>query len=123
MTRDVVVGGGVSQPRFHTVVLWYGALGAPIVWLVRIAAASALVPYACATERLWTVHATTVVALALSLAAGTIAWRGWRRCERGRERPGTSAHLLAVSGMVLSAVFILAIALESAAAFYMDPCQ
>ncbi len=119
--------GGVSRPLLETVLLWYGVLGAPVVWLVRISAASALVPYACATGRTWTVHASTVIALALSVAAGAIAWRGWRRWEHGRdgdgERPGTRSHLLALSGVLLSAMFTLAIVMEGLAPFYMGPCQ
>ncbi|HVL06843.1 MAG TPA: hypothetical protein VM388_12715 [Acidimicrobiales bacterium] len=118
--------GGVSRPLLETVLLWYGILGAPVVWLVRISVASALVPYACASGRTWTIHATTVLALALSAAAGVIAWRGWRRWEHGRadgERPGTRSHLLAVMGVLLSVMFTLAVVMEGLAPFYMDPCQ
>lgn len=118
--------GGVSRPLLETVLLWYGILGAPVVWLVRISAASALVPFACATGRIWAIHATTVLALALSVAGGVIAWRGWRRWEHERdngERPGTRSHLLALMGVLLSAMFTLAIVMEGLAPFYMDPCQ
>ncbi len=121
-----ILRGGVSRPLVETVLLWYGILGAPVVWLVRISAASALVPYACATGRTWTIHASTVLALALSVAGGVIAWRGWRRWEGergGGERPGTRAHLLAVSGVLLSAMFTLGIVMEGLAPFYMGPCQ
>ncbi len=121
-----VLRGGAPRPVVETVLLWYGILGAPVVWLVRISAASALVPYACATGRIWSVHASTVIALALSVAGGAVAWRGWRRWERERddgEGAGTRSHLLAVSGVLLSATFTLAIAMEGLAPFYMGPCQ
>jgi len=122
-----VLRGGVSRPLVETVLLWYGILGAPIVWLVRISAASALVPYACATGRTWTIHASTVIAFALSAAAGAIAWRGWRRWEHGSdddgERPGSRSHLLALLGVLLSAMFTLAIVMEGLAPFYIGPCQ
>ncbi len=123
-TRPGLLRGGVARPVINTVLLWYGVLGAPVVWLARISAASALVPYACATGRAWTIHVTTLVALALSGAAGAIAWRGWRRWERDDgARLGTRSHLVAVSGVLLSGVFVIVIVLEGLAALYMDPCQ
>jgi len=119
-----VLRGGVPRPVIESALLWYGILGAPVVWLARISVASALVPYACATGRVWTLHASTLVAVALSVAAGVIAWRGWRRWERDDgERPGTRSHLLALSGVLLAAIFTLAIIMEGLAPLYMGPCQ
>ena len=74
MSDAGVLRGGVRRPLRTTFGLWYGALGAPAVWLVRISVASALVPYACATGRVWVLHVTTVAAAALSIAAGALAW-------------------------------------------------
>lgn len=124
MTGAGALRGGDARPLLKRGLLWYGVLGAPLAWLVRISAASALVPYACATGRVWTLHATTAAALALALGAAAVAWRGWRRSKAGEgRRPGTRSHLLALSGVLLSVLFTAAILLEGLAPLFMGPCQ
>lgn len=117
--------------------LWFGVAAGPIVWAIHLVVAYALVSLACN----WNffsftmlgvpgiVAVLTLVTLAMGaivLYAGLLAWRNWRLIEREAERVHGRReerhYFLAYSGVLLSALFLLAILLSLTPAFTLGPC-
>lgn len=105
-------------------------LGAPVAWALHLFVSYAMVAYACATG--WgSLHlalgvATLVLALAAA-AAGALAWRAWRRTPAERapespEAPGSWRDLLMPVGVLLAALFTLAIVLAGIAPIFVPAC-
>jgi hypothetical protein len=121
--------------------LWFGLSGAPLLWSVQLMANYALVAHACFPSSiplatplfggLWTlVLVISLVAAAVSLAAGATAWRSWRSTEA--ERPGGHEHLLetgagrtrfmALAGMLVSGLFLIGVIMNTIPLFLVPPC-
>jgi hypothetical protein len=107
---------------------WTGLLAGPAAWALQMQVGYTLVPWACAHDvQAVSLHAVTVVALLLTAIGGFISWRSWRRA--GREWPedegGATARsrFMAVSGLIISAMFFLVILMQGIASFILHPCQ
>lgn len=107
--------------------LWFGILGPPAIWAVRLSASYVLVPYACAWDMVSMLHGVTVAALLAAALAGVVAASRWRRVGGGAELElgGRAARVrfMAISGMLSSAFFFLVMVAEGLANFFVDPCQ
>ena len=106
---------------------WAGIFGAPLAWFASQQVSYALVPWACHGGPLIAIHLTNLVALALVVLAGALAWRDWRRAGRpGSDEaaaPEGRARFLALVGLTLSGLFGLAILAQAGGAFFFGPCQ
>ena len=100
------------------------ALGAgPAGWVVHLIGSVALVPYACDTDRTWTLHALTAATL-LVAGAGLVASFGLRRAARGEaDDHGDRGRFLGTLGLALGALFTFLIALEGALPLAVEPCR
>jgi hypothetical protein len=107
--------------------LWTGVLLPPIVLLIDLEVAYALVPRACASRNSLPVHLSHLICLALVLFAGITALRCWRAL--GSTWPGedgssvASSRFLAGLGLLLSALSALVIIAMWIPSFMLDPCQ
>jgi hypothetical protein len=107
--------------------LWTGVLLPPIVLLIDLEVAYALVPAACARRNSFPVHLSHLVGLALVLFAGITALRCWKAlgstwpAEEGDSV--ASSRFLAGLGLVLSAFSGLVIVAMWIPSFMLDPCQ
>jgi hypothetical protein len=106
--------------------LWFGLLGPPVIWAIRIAASYLLVPYACWWGWVPGLHLATALAVAATAVAGLVAWRRWRAVGRGRDTDlggwSTRTRFMALGGMLSSGIFIIVIAAEGIANIVIDPC-
>ena len=112
--------------------VWFGLLVLPLAWALQLAVNATLFGHGCypqdvpLAEPLWPhlreiALAVEAVAALGCTAAGTLALRNWRRTRR--EKAGGEARLLgggggrtrflAMVGMLLAALFLLAIALST----------
>lgn len=107
--------------------LWTGVLLPPIVLLIDLEVAYALVPTACARRNSLPVHLSHLICLALVLFAGTTALRCWRALgSTWSGEAGNSvgrSRFLAGLGLLLSALFGLVIVAMWIPSFMLDPCQ
>jgi hypothetical protein len=107
--------------------LWTGVLLPPIVLLIDLEVAYALVPAACARRNSLPVHLSHLISLALVLFAGITALRCWR--VLGSTWPAEDGstvarnRFLAGLGLLLSALFGLMIVAMWIPSFMLDPCQ
>jgi hypothetical protein len=107
--------------------LWTGILAGPIVWLISFEANYALNPWACIFETKLALYIVSLVALIISAASGLLAWRQWK--ELGAEWPGEAggtlarSRIMAISGVLLSAMFSLVIVAQAIPEIFLEACQ
>jgi hypothetical protein len=106
---------------------WAGVFGGPLAWFASQQVSYVLVPWACHGGPLLAIHLVNLAALLVVAAAGTFAWREWRRADRhGSDEAGPPegrARFLGLVGMTLCGLFGLVIAAQMAGAFFFGPCQ
>ncbi len=107
--------------------LWAGMIGSPLVWLTQFLICYALVPYVCHTQKFFSLHLTTLVALILVAGAGVLCWREW--VDAGLRAPQSAdgdrlgtTRLAAVVGLLTSTLAFLLILAQGIAPFFIDPC-
>lgn len=107
--------------------LWTGVLAGPIVWLLSFEANFALAPWACTFDAKLALYIISVIALLLAAASGLLAWRQWK--ELGQEWPGEGggalprSRIMAIGGVLLSAMFFLVILAQSIPEVVLGACQ
>jgi hypothetical protein len=107
--------------------LFIGVLMPPIVFLLDLEVAYALVPAACSTHNRLPVHLVHLACLLLVLFGWSTAWRCWRAtgstwpAEEGG--PVARSRFLAGVGVLMGALFALVILAMWLPSFILDPCQ
>jgi hypothetical protein len=107
--------------------LWTGVLGGPVVWLLSFEANFALAPWACTFDAKLALYIVSVVALVSAAASGLLAWRQWK--DLGQEWPGEGggvlprSRIMAIGGVLLSAMFFLVILAQALPEIILGACQ
>jgi hypothetical protein len=107
--------------------LWTGVLLPPIVFLIHLEVAYALVPKACSSRSTLALHLVHLVCLGLVLLAGLIAWRCWK--ATGATWPGEGGGPLARNrfmagiGVLMSGFVALVVLADWIPSFMLNPCQ
>lgn len=133
-------GETVDEQQVFTAVpprqLWFGVAAGPIVWAIHLVLVYALVSLAC-NWRFFSftmlgvpgivviLTAVTLVMGAIVLYAGLLSRRNWRLIqeeERLHGRREERHYFLAYSGLLLSALFLLAMLVALIPAFVLGPC-
>lgn len=144
MSRNALPSQSIKHPAPHrdrigSRALWFGLTAAPLAWSLHLLFSTALVGHDCyphqhpLVEPLWqglrpVLLGICVAGIALALAGGVVAWRSWQRTRH--EQPDSAHQLLdrgegrtrfmGMSGMIVSALFMIALAFGTAA-FLMVP--
>jgi hypothetical protein len=107
---------------------WVGLFLAPLVFAVHFQLNYLLVMWVCGNDvGTFVIHATSVIALALSLAGGRAAWITWKR--GGDETPSDGegvlprTRLLGVLGMGMSGILTLILLMQFISGFVPPRCQ
>ena len=107
--------------------LWTGVLLPPLVFLLNLEVAYALVPKACSGRNTLVLHLVHLVCFGLVVLAGLTAWRCWR--ATGAEWPGEGGGPLARSrfmagiGGLMSVFVAMALVADWIPSIMLDPCQ
>jgi hypothetical protein len=107
--------------------LWTGILTGPIIWLLSFEANFALAPWACVFQAKLALYVVSIIALAVAAASGLLAWREWEAL--GREWPGDGegtlprSRVMAVGGILMSAMFFLVILAQAIPELMLRACQ
>lgn len=111
----------------NPLLLWVGWVIGPVAWALHLLGSYVLVTWVCETGHHWTLHATTLVTLAMSLIGGWLAWRQWG--VAGRRWPGDSDNrfssriqFMALGGLILSLLSALLIVAEGIPNFFLGAC-
>ncbi|MGH2351292.1 MAG: hypothetical protein ACRDJN_06720 [Chloroflexota bacterium] len=130
--------------------LWFGLLAGHTAWSLQLMVGYFLTSLACegAFPGFWiALHAVTVVTAGLTLAAGVLAFRSWRLAQtatqEGRGRaggggtrggvgeggnagqvmdPDRRSRFMALSGVLLSGLYLFVVLMGGAANFFVSPC-
>ncbi|HEX8073126.1 MAG TPA: hypothetical protein VF546_24475 [Pyrinomonadaceae bacterium] len=106
---------------------WAGVLVAPCVWALQMELSYLLVQPACQAGRNLSLHVVTVGALLLAAGGGLLAWRNWRQAgARWQAEAGDAvarSRFMGLLGLLLSAMFCLAILAQGIPSFVLHPCQ
>jgi amino acid transporter len=116
----------------HGVAGWtlgLGLVGAPTLFLSQLELTYAMVPWACASQAHWMLHAVAAGAFALALFLTGLCLSNWRKTmEREGGRASDSADppvrdaFLALMGAVISGYCALAIAAQWGTQLVLSPC-
>lgn len=107
--------------------LWTGILIGPIAWLISFEINFALAPWACVTQQKMALYVVSLIALVISAFGGILAWREWK--QLGSEWPGEDggaiprSRVMALSGMLLSAMFCLVIIAQAVPELMLGACD
>lgn len=116
--------------------LWFGVLGGAIAWFVHLVLAYTLAEAGCITGFPWftvlgfhgallLILIVTLLTLAVTAAAGVVAYRNRRLLDResnaAAANRGVSEHMVR-GGIHLSVLFAFIILVETLPIFFMRPC-
>jgi hypothetical protein len=104
--------------------LWLPALAPAFAWIAAFMLNVVLTPWICSTGQRWVVFAVTGLALVAAAAGGLGSFRTWKELEEQRETPLRSRkHFMAGGGVLLAAVFLIAILAMAISAVIHRPCD
>jgi TRAP-type C4-dicarboxylate transport system permease small subunit len=107
--------------------LWAGLLIAPLAFLLHLQVNYTLVTKLCQSQHKIVLHLVTFAFLLIAAGGGFIAWRNWE--SAGRKWPEESGNItersrfMAVVGLLISALIILALIAQLLPQFIYDPCH
>ena len=111
----------------HSGVLWTGIFAGPVAFLLQLQINFVLVPWACAANAQWWIHLVTLAAILVCVIGGVLAWRAWQRVgpewPRDDAQPVARARLMAIGGILLSAMFLLVAIAQGITAVILGACQ
>jgi TRAP-type C4-dicarboxylate transport system permease small subunit len=107
--------------------LWAGLLTAPLAFLLHLQINYMLTTQLCPDGRKLVLHLVTFAFLLVAAVGGFIAWLNWE--STGRRWPGEQANVpdrsrfMAVVGLLISALIVLAFIAQLIPQFIFDPCN
>ena len=101
---------------------WAGLVVAPLAFLSLISAAYALVPWACATQQRWVLHAGSATTLVAIAAVGIGGWQLYDGIGGRTSGIVGTQRLLAALSLGVSALSALATIALWLTAFAISPC-
>ena len=115
---DLKEGIGVAE-------LWAGVLVGPTAMLIQLQTNYALVIWACAHSQVWPLHVVSFVALFVTIVAGLLAYRVWRRVTASEDSGGPFARsrFMAAVGVMISLLMCATIVAQWLPVFIHDPCE
>lgn len=106
--------------------LWAGVLLPPAAWAVHLTAGYAMAAFVCEPRAAWPFYLLSIAALAVALWGGWIS-RGirWDSADEPEEAPTSRARgrFMALSGVLLSGLFSVAILAQTVPIFVLEPCR
>lgn len=117
-TADLKAGAGVGA-------LWAGVLVGPTAMLMQLEINYALVPWACRASHTWPLHLVSLLALLLTVVAGMLVWRIWRRVRTNEDSGGVlgRSRFMAAVGVLISLLMALVIVAQWLPVFFHSPCE
>lgn len=108
-------------------VLWTGALLAPMAWATQLLVNYSITPSVCMNDQKWLLHLVSLIALLIALGGALLARSAWTRLTPGSTLEGdareSGRRFLALGGIVLSLFFLLVIFALDLPNWWLDPCQ
>jgi hypothetical protein len=113
--------GGEGNAIKH-LLLWVGAVAAPIAWSIQFLIIYALVPHACKVGANKSLHITSVIFILIGVVAGILSWWNLGQKEHSFEEERESIIFMGRLGIMTSALFTLIMLAQVIPTFFIDPC-
>lgn len=119
-TRSDLLGtlGHVSRP-----LIWFGLLGAPIIWFVQINLGLAFAALGCATGSKLASYLLNLVVVLVVLAALWVTLRLRGMHDQPDEVTGRVTHYLGRFGAWHNAIFLILTVMTAVAALFLPACR
>lgn len=105
------------------IVLWTCILAPPTAWMLNLETNFALAPLACTTGSKFMLQAVSAVALIIAITSAVTSWMQWEKLPVEHNPTQQRARTLALSGILLSAMFALVIIAQTLPHFILSPCE
>jgi hypothetical protein len=106
--------------------LWAGILAGPTAWALDLLISYAIVKWACGHQTRFVLHLVTLGALAMTAAGAAASWVALQRTpEQARDegaRPFDRGRFMALLGLLISAMFGLAMIANDLPRWMLDAC-
>jgi hypothetical protein len=107
--------------------LWGGVLLAPFAWALQLGVGYALVDRVCESGHSFLHHLLTLIALLIAAGGLYLAWHSWHVAgpqwpDSGGD-PVSRSRFIALSGLMLSIFFTVAIIAQWLPTLILDPCS
>jgi hypothetical protein len=115
-----------QQARRGDRVEWFCILAGPIAWLTQFEINYALVRWECMAHSRTALHVVSFVFLTVVIGVGVVSavyFARTRRESAASEQLSARRHFMAALGILTSALFALAIIMQTIPGFILDPCQ
>jgi hypothetical protein len=104
-----------------------GFLGAPTVWALEFIISYAITQHACATGKYWELYLLSLVSCLLATGATFIAFRNLGLTSEKQSSDGGTpldrTRFMAITGLMISAFFVVVIVAEAVPRFILSPCE
>lgn len=115
-----------QESRWRLAALWFGFLAGPAAWFAHLMIGYIVGAYLCQADATWALHLFTLGAVAVCAVSGVVSWRLWRETGSVREPEGGGVlgrtRFMALSGVVLSALFALIVVTAGLSNVFLEPC-
>ena len=101
--------------------LWLAIVGSPTIWLIQFQTIYMLVFPACGSHHNAVINATCAGFFICIAVIAIMAWRNWSDAPTG-EPAGRTRRFMAITGVMVSALFLLVVGAQWIAAVMIDPC-
>jgi hypothetical protein len=105
--------------------LWTGILAGPLAWALDLTASYALVKWTCGGRYTFVLHLITIGALLVTAAGAALSWRALQHAPAGTDdgpRPIDRGRFMALLGLVVCALFALAMIGNAIPRLMLDAC-
>ncbi len=115
------------RPRQNRLALPFGFFAGPVAWALQLFVSYALLPAACRSGSKLGLYLTSLVAGAVVLIAGLLAYRRWRDVTPRRQLFDLEAQagrqaFVAVSGVLLCSLFFLLVVYTGIGQIFLSAC-
>src|SRR3954470_2447621 len=117
--------GWFSSPA-GIAMLWTGILAGPVAWALDLTISYALVQWTCGSQHTSVLHLITIAAVLLTAGGATASWHALRQAPHHATddgpRPIDRGRFMAMLGLVMCALFALAMIGNAIPGLLLDAC-
>ena len=116
----------MAETRHDLLHAWVGLGLAPVATAVSFQVRYMMVPFACQSHNVLSLHVVSLIAIALSAYGFLSAWRTWQHSTAewldDQDGPLNRNRFLGVIGTGFSSAMLLMLIFQSIPVFFLDPC-
>jgi len=115
-----------ARERRDALGLWFSIFTPVFAWIAAQQVGLILSPWICATGRRWVLYPVMGLAFLAAVGGGAATWRRWKRlpaASEGEDAALMRRRFMTAGGLLMAALFLLAILALAIPAFVHRPCD